>query len=85
MCGQLSVTGTAGHYTGQNTDKINTYCTRIEIKILDPAGNRTRTGRLEGRDSTDHATTMNSIIIITRLEMFVQGMQIQVKHDTYLA
>ena len=27
-----------------------------EIKIPDPAGNRTRAAGLEGRDSTDHAT-----------------------------
>ena len=29
---------------------------RIEIKICHPAGNRTRTAGLEGRDSIDHAT-----------------------------
>ena len=29
---------------------------RTEIKILDPAGNRTRADGLEGRYSTDHAT-----------------------------
>ena len=42
--------------TGQNTDKEHTPNPRIEIKIPDPAGNRTRAATLEGRDSTDHAT-----------------------------
>ena len=37
---------------------------RIEIKISDPAGNRTWAVGLEGRDSTDHATETDIIIII---------------------
>ena len=35
----------------------------IEIKISDPAGNRTRVAKLEGRDSTYQATETNTIII----------------------
>ena len=36
---------------------------RIEIKIPDPAGNRTRAAGLEGRDSTDHATATDDVKI----------------------
>ena len=56
MCGQHNVRATAGDNTGHNTDKGHIPSTMTEIKIPDPAGNRTRTGGLEGRDSTDHAT-----------------------------
>ena len=35
--------------------KGHTPSPRIEIKIPDPAGNRTRVAGLEGRDTTDHA------------------------------
>ena len=34
---------------------------RTEIKIPDPAGNRTRAAGLEGRDSTDHVTVMDRL------------------------
>ena len=43
--------------TGQNTDNGHTPNPRIEIKIPDPAGNRTRVAGFEGRDSIDHATS----------------------------
>ena len=56
MCGQHNVRATAEDNTGQNTDKGYTPNPRAEIKIPDPAGNRTRAVGLEGRDSTDHAT-----------------------------
>ena len=52
MCGQDKVRASAEDNTGQNTDKDTQ-----EIKIPDPAGNLTRVAGLEGRDSTDHATT----------------------------
>ena len=41
MCGQHNVRVTAGDTTGQNTNKGHTSSPRIEIKISDPAGNRT--------------------------------------------
>ena len=56
MCGQHNVRASANDSTGQNTDKGHTPNPRIEIKIPDPAGNRTRAAGLEGRDSSDHAT-----------------------------
>ena len=56
MCGQHNDRAPAKDSTGQNTDKGHTPSPRICIKIPDPAGNGTRTARLEGRDSTDHAT-----------------------------
>ena len=56
MCGQHNVRASTGDSTGQNTDKGHTPNPRIGIKIPDPARNRTRAARLEGRDSTDHAT-----------------------------
>ena len=34
---------------------------RIGIKIPDPAGNRTRSAGLEGRDSTDHTTATDKL------------------------
>ena len=56
MCGQHSVRASAEDNTGQNTDKGHTPNPRTDIKIPDPAGNRTRDAGLEGRDSTEHAT-----------------------------
>ena len=56
MCGQHNVRATAGDNIGQNKDKWNTPSPRLEIKISDPAGNRTPTAGLKGRDSSDHAT-----------------------------
>ena len=55
MCGQDNVRASAGD-TEQNTDKVHTPNPRTEIRIPYPAGNRIRAARLEGRDSTDHAT-----------------------------
>ena len=65
MCGQHNVRDSAE----DNTDKEHTPNPRTEIKILDPAGNRTRAAGLEGRDSTDHATAtdcLNPYIKINR-------------------
>ena len=56
MCGQQNVRASAEDNTGQNTDKGHTPNPRIGIKILDPAGNRTRAAGLEGRDSIVYAT-----------------------------
>ena len=56
MCGQHNVRASAEDNTGQNTDKEHTPNPTTEIKIPDPAGNRTLAAGLEGRDSTDHAT-----------------------------
>ena len=53
MCGQHNVKASTEDNTGQNTDKEHTYGPRIEIKIFDTAGNRTRDVGLEGRDFTD--------------------------------
>ena len=44
MCAQHNVRASAGDSTGQNTDKGHTPNPRTEIKIPDPAGNRTRAG-----------------------------------------
>ena len=48
MCGQHNVRAS----TKDNTDKGHTPNPRIEIKIPDPAGNRTWAAGLEGRDHT---------------------------------
>ena len=61
MCGQHNVMASAEDSTGQNTDKGHTPNPRTEIKIPDPAGNRTQATKLEGRDSTDHATTTDML------------------------
>ena len=50
ICGQHNGMATARGNTGQNTDRGHTPSPRIEIKISDPAGNRTRVARLEGKD-----------------------------------
>ena len=42
MCGQHNVRASAEDNTGQNTEKGYTPNPRTEIKIPDPAGNRTR-------------------------------------------
>ena len=60
MCCQHSVRASAEDSTRQNTDKGDTPNPRIGIKIPDPAGNRTRATGLEGRDSTEHATTTDA-------------------------
>ena len=43
MCGQHNVKGTAGDKIGQDIDKRHIPSPRIEIKIPDPPGSRTRT------------------------------------------
>ena len=63
MCGQHSVRAFAEGNTGQNTDKRHTSSPRIEIRIPDPAGNRTRAAGLEGRESTDHFTVTDKSLI----------------------
>ena len=60
MCGQHNVRASAEHNKGQNTDKEHTPNPMTKIKIPDPAGNQTRSARLEGRDSTDHATATDT-------------------------
>ena len=49
MCGQHNVRASAEDNTKDTPNP------RTEIKMPDPAGNRTRAAGLEGRDSTDHA------------------------------
>ena len=56
MCGQHNVRATAEDNTGQNTDIGHAPNPRTEIKIYNPAGNRTRAAMVEGRYSIDHAT-----------------------------
>ena len=51
MCGQHNVRASAEDNTGQSTDKGHKPNPWTEIKIPDPAGNRTRGAGLEGRDS----------------------------------
>ena len=63
MCGRHNVRATAGDNTRQNTDKGHKSNPTTEIKILDPTGNRTRAAELEGRDSTDHATAMDKLLL----------------------
>ena len=43
--------------------KGHTPNSRTEIKIPDPAGNRTWAAGLEGRDSTDHATATDKLLL----------------------
>ena len=57
MCGQHNVRATARDNAGQNIK--DTSSPKIEIKISDPAENRTLATGLKGRDSTDHATAMD--------------------------
>ena len=59
ICGQQNVRATARDNTGQTTVKGHTPNARIEIKIPDPTGNRTRATGLEGRNSTNLATAMD--------------------------
>ena len=61
MCGQHYVRTSTADSTGQSTEKGHTPNPRIGIKIPDPAGNRTRVARWEGRDSTDHATATDKL------------------------
>ena len=56
MCGQHNVRASTEDNIGQNTDKGHTPNPRTEIKIPDPAVNRTRAAELKDRDSTDHTT-----------------------------
>ena len=63
MCGQHNVSASAEDNTGQNTDKGHTPKPRTEIKIPDPAGNRTLAAGLEGRNSTDQATAMDHFYV----------------------
>ena len=56
VCVQHNIRATARDNTGQNTNNGHTPSPRIEIKISDPIGNRTRVTELESRDYTDHAS-----------------------------
>ena len=53
--------------------KGNTPNPRIGIKIPEPAGNRTRTAGLEGRDSTDHAMATDTILLLIYIIHFTIG------------
>ena len=64
------VRASAEDNTGPNTDKGHTPNPRIEIKIPDPAGNRTWASGLEGRDSADHATATD-IFGVERIIFFI--------------
>ena len=55
LCGHQNVRAIIKDNTEQNTK--DTASARIEIKIPDLDGNLTLVAGLEGRDSTDHATT----------------------------
>ena len=59
MRGQHNGRAIARDNTGQNTDKRHMSSSRIEIKLSDRVGNRSRTAELEGMGSTDHATATN--------------------------
>ena len=61
MCEQHDVRTTTRDNIEQNTDKAHIYSPRIEIKISYPSGNRTRSARLEGRDSTDYGKATDLI------------------------
>ena len=61
MCGQHNVRASAEDNTGQNTDTGHTPNPRTENKIPHPAGNRTRSAELEGRDSADHAMATDKL------------------------
>ena len=63
MYGQHNVRASAGDNTGHNT-KDTRPIPGQKLKFLTPAGNRTRAAGLEGRDSTDHATAKDIIIIV---------------------
>ena len=56
MCGKHNVRATARDNTGQDRDKGHTPSLKIKIKILNPAGNRTRAAGLEDGGSTNYAT-----------------------------
>ena len=52
----------------RRSHKGHTPTPRTEIKIPDPAGNRTRAAGLEGMDSTDHATATD-ILVNTNIKL----------------
>ena len=58
-CVVSTISGPPPKKNRTNTDKGHTPNPRTEIKIPDPAGNRTWAAGLEGRDSTDHAPAMD--------------------------
>ena len=57
-CVVSTISGPSPEITQHRTQRTHTQ-SQEEIKIPEPAGNRTRATGLEGRDSTDHATTTN--------------------------
>ena len=57
VCGQHNVSASAEDNTGQNTDKGHTPYPRTEIKIADPAGNRTH-----GATATDETKVPGLLI-----------------------
>ena len=71
MCSQHNVRASAEDNTEQNTNKGHTPNPRKEVKIPDPAENRTRAAGLEGIDSTDHATATDILITPCDLTLFL--------------
>ena len=57
MCGYQKDRASAIDNTGET--RKDTLSLRIEIKIADSTGNRTRDVGLKGKDSTDHAMAMD--------------------------
>ena len=51
-----------GQYNDRTEHKGHTPSPRIEVKISEPAGNRTLASGLEGKDSIDHTTTTDNTI-----------------------
>ena len=60
MYGHHNVRASAEDNTGQNTKDIHPK-PRTEIKIPDPAGNRTRAAGLEDRDSTGDRSQFSNV------------------------
>ena len=63
MCGQHNVRASAEDNTDRTQIKDTHPNPRTEINIPDPAGNRTWVAGLEGRDSTDHATATDGLLV----------------------
>ena len=91
MCGEHSVRASVEDNTGQNRGKAHTHThthtpnPRTEIKIPDPAGNRTRAAGLEVRDSTDHTMATDKLnprninYVVTIFNINIFGIRLQIR------
>ena len=71
-CVVSTMSGSLPETTQDRTQNTHTPYPRIEIKISDPTGNRTRVAGLKGRDSTAHVTATRRTLDLCNILLMCQ-------------